>query len=252
MKNDLFNMFSLEGKTILITGASSGIGKSCAINCSRLGAKLILFGRNINNLEKTKSLLHGKGHILFEIDFNDSGQLDKISSDFPVIDGFINSAGILKKIPVKFLTKTIINEVLNINLISPILLIQKLLKLNKINKNSSLVFISSIDGPITGHIGNSLYGASKAGINGFSKSIAVELAPKQIRVNTISPGAIESPMLKNSEISGEQLEQEKLLYPLKRFGDVNEIANAAIFLLSDASLWTTGSNLVIDGGFTII
>jgi NAD(P)-dependent dehydrogenase (short-subunit alcohol dehydrogenase family) len=141
--------------------------------------------------------------------------------------------------------------VLNINFISPVLLSQKIIRARKLNKEGSIVFISSIDGSVVSHIGNSLYASSKGAINAMVRSMALELSAKKIRVNCVTPGMIKTPMVFTDAITPEQIEAEVKLYPLKRYGKPEEIAYAIIYLLSDACSWVTGTNLIIDGGFTL-
>ena len=141
---------------------------------------------------------------------------------------------------------------MNLNFESPVLLIQGLLKRKVINKGASIVYLSSIDGPITGHVGNSVYAASKSAIVGMAKVQAIELATQQIRVNCILPARVETSFIQRDNISEEQVRKNQLSYPLKRYAKPEEIAYYAVYLLSDASSFTTGSSLVIDGGYTLV
>ena len=128
-----------------------------------------------------------------------------------------------------------------------------LLRKKKIQKNSSIIFISSISGVYRSQIGEGGYGATKAALTGYVKSLALELAPQSIRVNTILPGVVETPLLEvsNGTFGEEELDALQQKYPLKRFGRPEDIAHCAVYLLSDASNWMTGSNILIDGGFTL-
>ena len=243
----MYNPFSLAGKTILITGASSGIGKATAIECSKLGAKVIITGRNRLRLEETFSSMSGNAHLLIEADLQYPSDIDMLIDSLPMLDGVVNNAGMTKTIPMAFISEEILLDVLRINTISPILITQKLLKRRKLAKSASIVFTSSISGNSVGVLGNTIYSTTKAAVNGFVKNAALELAPKNIRVNTVCPG-----MLSSGIITEEQLDEERKKYPLKRFGKPEEIAYAIIYLLSDASSFVTGSNLFIDGGFTLL
>lgn len=248
----MYNPFSLAGKTILITGASSGIGKATAIECSKLGAKVIITGRNRLRLEETFSSMSGNAHLLIEADLQYPSDIDMLIDSLPMLDGVVNNAGMTKTIPMAFISEEILLDVLRINTISPILITQKLLKIRKLAKSASIVFTSSISGNSVGVLGNTIYSTTKAAVNGFVKNAALELAPKNIRVNTVCPGMIDTGILSSGIITEEQLDEERKKYPLKRFGKPEEIAYAIIYLLSDASSFVTGSNLFIDGGFTLL
>jgi len=248
----MYNPFTLKGKTILITGASSGIGKATALECSKLGASLIIIGRDKQRLSATYSELDGNNHIQINADLTDESTIDKVIDELPCIDGIANIAGIVKTLPFHFISKKELDKVFDVNFFAPVLLSQKIIKKKKLNKDSSIVFVSSIDGPITAHIGNSIYSASKGAISAISRNMAVDLASKKIRVNSVLPGMTETPLIHGDGITQEQLDIDKNLYPLKRYGDPKEIAWAIIYFLSDASAWTTGSQLIVDGGFTLL
>jgi NAD(P)-dependent dehydrogenase (short-subunit alcohol dehydrogenase family) len=248
----MYNPFSLEGKTILVTGASSGIGKAIAIECSKMGAKLIITARNEGRLNETLSQMEGNGHLIVPADLSkEEGQKFLVDTS-SVLGGLVNCAGIVKTMPFQFVNAESLYEVMNVNFIAPSLVSAQLIKKKKLSKNSSIVFISSISGVLGAVPGNSLYSASKGAINGIVKNMALDLASKGIRVNSINPGAVESHILDAGIITEEQQEEDKKHYPLKRHGKPEEIAYAAIYLLSDASKWITGSNLVIDGGLTLV
>ncbi len=249
--NTPYNPFSLNGKTILVTGASSGIGRATAIECSRMGARVILTGRNEGRLQETFELLEGSSNEKIVIDLNHEDAIAKLTESIPPINGIVHSTGIVKTLPFHFINSEDLNEVFTINFVSPVLLSQKIIKSRKLNKGGSIVFISSIDGPIVSHIGNSLYASSKGAISAMMRSMALELSAKKIRVNCVSPGMINTPLIFTEAITQEQIESEAKLYPLKRYGNPEEIAYAVIYLLSDACSWVTGTNLIIDGGFTL-
>lgn len=247
----IYNPYSLKGKTILITGASSGIGKASAIECAKLGANVILTARNIDRLENTLSLLDGDNHLICVADLNRNEDIANLVDQIPVCDGIVSNAGLTKTLPTSFITESYLNDVLRVNTIAPILLIQMIIKKKKINKNSSIVFTSSISGNKCAVKGNVLYSISKAAIMGFVKNAALDLAPKKIRVNAVLPGMIDTNILETGVITEEQLNDERKKYPLKRFGLPQEVAWGIIYFLSDASAFVTGSELVIDGGFTL-
>lgn len=251
----MYNPFSLEGKAILVTGASSGIGRGIAIECSKMGAKLVVNGRNEQRLNETLSQLKGEGHIAIRANLSDQEGIDVLIEKCPPLNGVVHSAGIPQMCPVKRVDRETITEILNINLITPILLNSILLRKKVLQKKSSIVFISSISGVCVGNVGEATYSTSKGAISGYMKSAAYELASQGTRVNSINPGLVPTRILElsNDVFSAEQLEETtKGKYPLKRYGTPEDIAYAAIYLLSDASSWVTGINLVVDGGYTII
>ena len=243
--------FSLFGKTILVTGASSGIGKSIAIECSRMGAQLILTARNNQRLQETLSLLDGGEHVVFVADLTNDEELTSLVDFLPKLDGVVFNAGISKPIVLSLTDKEDVNDMIETNLLSTINLTRFLVQQKKLKKKSSLVYISSINGNSCSSFGSSLYAASKAAITGFMKGVALELSSKEIRVNSINPGMIETEIFKGSAIGEEELTKDRQKYPLKRYGKPEEVAYAAIFLLSDATQWITGSSLLIDGGYTL-
>ena len=246
----MYNPFSLEGKTILVTGASSGIGKATAIECSKMGAKVVLTGRNETKLQQTYDLLMGNGHLMIVADLSCDVDISTIVEKCPSIDGLVNNAGLSIILPTHFITRDKMEQVMSVNTLAPILLMQQLLKKKKLGKNGSVVFTSSISGPVIAGVGNVMYSTSKAAVCGFVKNAALDLASKNIRVNAVCPGIINTHIWDAGTISEEQLSEEMKKYPLKRFGKPEEVAHAIIYFLSDASSFTTGTNLVIDGGFT--
>lgn len=247
----MYNPFSLEGKTILVTGASSGIGRAAAIECSKMGAKVIITARNEERLSQTLGELEGVGHQMVLCDLNNEEAIDKMVADVPEIQGLINNAGFTKILPVQFLSSGEINSIFQVNTVAPILLLQKLLKKKKLKKGASVVFTSSLAGMGVCTVGNSMYSASKGAISAFIRCVALELAPKYIRVNAVCPGMVDTGILDSGTLTKEQLDEDMKNYPLGRFGKPEEVAWAMIYLLSDASGWTTGTNLILDGGNSI-
>jgi NAD(P)-dependent dehydrogenase (short-subunit alcohol dehydrogenase family) len=245
------NIFSLENKRILITGASSGIGRAIAVLCSQQGAQLIISGRNEDKLTETFGLLSGEGHIILPADINNYNELEKLVDRLPFLDGFVSNAGIAQPLLLQFIEKEDVEKMLNTNAVSSIQLTRLLVKEKKLNRNGSIVFTSSINGNKCAYIGSTIYAASKAMLTGFSKALALELSPKGIRVNTVEPGMIETDLIKDSAISAEELEKDRQKYPLKRYGRPEEVAAAVVYLLSDVTKWMTGTQLLIDGGYTL-
>lgn len=246
-----YNPFSLKDKTILITGASSGIGRATAIECSKLDAKVILVGRNEDRLKETLSLMENQElHTYYKVDITHDEKVDELVSILPGLNGLVNNAGITKTILTQFIKRTNFEEIVENNTVAPILLTSKLLKKKKILKNSSIVFTSSIGGTSIGAIGNGIYSASKAAIEGYVKCACLELSTKNIRVNTVKPGMTNTKLIDDMSMSTEEFELDKKIYPLQRYGEPREIALGIVYLLSDASSWTTGTSLTIDGGYT--
>lgn len=244
----MYNPFSLEGKTILVTGASSGIGRVTAIECSKLGAKLVLTGRNEERLIETAKLLVGDGHVYYLADLSDYDQLTDLVSNLPKLDGFVNNAGIGKTLPIQFLSIEEIEKIFRVNNFAPMLLTKELTRKKKLANPSSIVFTLSIAGNYNVLPGNSMYGNAKTGLSAFVKYVALELAGKGIRCNAVSPGMVNTELIKNLPVSHDDMQKDMQQYPLKRYAEPEEIAYAIIYLLSDAASFVTGSNLVIDGG----
>ncbi len=239
----------MDGKTILITGASSGIGKSIAIECSKMGANIIITARNADRLQETfLELDTSKNNRKIFADLTINDDLDKLVTQLDHLDGIVHSAAIVKLLPFNFIKYEHFQETINANLFAPSLLSQKIVRKKILNQNGSIVFISSIASKVAS-LGNIMYMASKGAINSLARGMALELADKGIRVNCIEPAMIRTHM--TNVISETDLENYRAKFPLKRFGRPEEIAYAAIYLLSDASEWVTGSVMAIDGGVTL-
>lgn len=242
-----FNPFSLEGKTIMVTGASSGIGRSIAITCSKMGAKVIINGRNTAKLQETSSLMEDDSGIIMAGDLTDANALSSIVNALPKLDGLVHCAGLGQRILCKDLMSNNVDEVMNVNFKAPVLLQSEILGQKKINKGASVVFIASI-ASWSPSFGNSVYSASKGAIISYANCLALELAPRKIRVNCISPAMVWTDLITKDGIDEEQLKEDESKYPLKRYGQPEDIANLAVYMLSDASTWMTGSNVKISGG----
>lgn len=243
-----YNPFSLKGKTILVTGASSGIGRATAVECSKLGANVIITARNKERLEKTFSQLEGTGHKMVLADLSDAEQRVALVESCPVLDGISLNAGIVNYVPIRFIKDENLGEMLSVNTISPMVLFTTLLKKKKLNKAASIVFTSSSAGLGRGAIGNGMYTASKGALSAFVSVAAKEVAPQKIRVNAVCPSMIQTEMTVAGALTEEQLQQDMGHYPLGRWGKPEEVAWAIIYLLSDASAFTTGINLRVNGG----
>lgn len=242
-----FNPFTLTGKHILITGASAGIGRAIAVTCSKMGAILQITGRNVNRINETLQLLEGNGHGSKIADLSSERDIESLVEDMPLLDGIVHCAGIGFRKPCKMLTSADIDEVMTSNFKSAVLLQSSLLGHKKINKSASIVFLAS-RAAVSPSIGNSLYSASKGAIISYANCLALELAPRLIRVNCICPAMVWTDLILKGGLAREDLEVEQLKYPLKRYGKPEDVANLAIYLLSDASSWMTGSCIDLTGG----
>lgn len=248
------NPFSLEGKTILVTGASSGIGRSIAIECSKMGAVVVLNGRNEERLQETLCMMKGDSHRMIIADIACQDEIDRLAKEVPTLDGCVLCAGIPQVCPVKYFKRDDIEDIFSVNAIAPMMITSSLVKKKKIRKGSSVVLVESISGVFVGTKGDVSYNASKAALNGFLKGAALELAGQGIRVNAINPGLVPTNILNlTNQVFAESHHTDIMMdsYPLKRYGTPEDIAYGAIYLLSDASSWVTGTNLVIDGGYIL-
>lgn len=242
-----FNPFSLQGKTIFVTGASSGIGQAIAVACSRMGANVVANGRNVQKLETTMSALEGEGNSMLPGDLTKSEDIANMMAQLSKLDGIVHCAGIGHRQPTKLLTEAEIDKVMNTNFRAAVLLQTELLKSKKLNKDGSVVFVASA-APQMPSFGNAVYSASKAAVIGYAKCLALELAPRGIRVNCICPAMVWTDLIMQEGVGREELEQAQQKYPLKRYGQPEDVANLAIYLLSDASKWMTNSCIDITGG----
>lgn len=246
--NAILNTFSIQGKTILITGASSGIGKGIAIACSQMGANVIIQGRNKERLEQTFKEMQEGNHLILTGDLTSSDDIKDIVSCIPdSLNGIVHCAGIGQRKLCKQLEENDLNEIMNTNFKAPVMLQTEILKQKKISKSSSIVFITSI-APENPTIGNSMYCASKGALKAYAKCLALELAPRLIRVNCISPAMVWTDLIYKGGITKEDLLNDEKRYPLKRYGKPEDVANLSIYLLSNASSWVTGSDVLLTGG----
>lgn len=242
----MINPFSLEGHTILVTGASSGIGRGIAVACAEMGANVVLTARNSERLQETLSLMQGEGHIIISADLTDDSQRRQLVDSLPILDGIVHCAGIGSRVPCKNIEQADIDHVLQPNFIAPVLLQTEVLTAKKIKKESSIVFIASRAAEMPS-IGNAVYSASKGAIISYAKCLALELAPRKVRVNCICPAMVWTDLALTGA-SREQLEEAEQRYPLKRYGQPEDVAYLAVYMLSDVSTWMTGSCVDITGG----
>jgi NAD(P)-dependent dehydrogenase (short-subunit alcohol dehydrogenase family) len=245
----MYNPYSLEGKTVLVTGASSGIGRATAIECSKLGAKVVITARHEERLKETLSALEGDGHQLILCEMTSDDDLTNLVETVPVLDGLVCNAGINKLVPIRQLKAEDLNHIFEVNTFSSIILLQKLMKKKKLAEDASVVYTSSISGIGAAAVGESMYIASKGALSAFVKAAALECSKKGIRVNAVCPGMVKTEMSDAYDLNEGDNEDLKN-YPLGRYANPVDIAWAIIYLLSNASSWVTGTNLVIDGGLT--
>lgn len=248
-----FNPFSLAGKRILVTGSSSGLGQAIALDCARMGARIIATGRDAERLQHTLAALHeisAADHVVVSAELTTAQGRDKVLEAVDgEIHGVVHAAGISRLCPVRMMSEAHLREVHGINVDAPMLLTQGLLKGNRIAKDGSILFIASIAAHI-GVAGVGAYSGTKAALIAMARCLAMEVVKRRIRVNCLSPALVETPLLEATAQMLGSLDQQRAAYPLG-FGKPEDIANAAIFMLSPASRWVTGTTLVMDGGLTI-
>lgn len=242
-------MGSLTGKHILVTGASSGMGKVFARMIAAEGAVVSLLARNEERLTQTLNSLNGEGHKVFVCDLTDDEQIKKVATELNPIDGAVFCAGINEYVPLKFVSQSKIEPIFKTNFYSQVILTQSLVKKKQINKGASLVFISSLSSKL-GVPGTLLYASSKAALDSAVRVMAAEMAPQGIRVNSICPGIVKTEMLSETNISEEQFVEQEKEYPLG-LGTPEDVGYAVLFHLSDGSRWLTGQNMIIDGGYSL-
>lgn len=243
----MYNPFSLQGKTVLVTGASSGIGRQTAVECSKLGARLVVTARSEERLQETLAMLEGEGHTSLTADLTKAEDVQRLAEACPVLDGVVHNAGIVRSKPIAFYAREDLDAVFSANAFAPMLLNRWLLKKKKLAQGGSIVFTSSV-ASVRANLGNGIYGSSKAALTAYMRYCAKELAAKRIRVNAVHPGMVETKLIHGGAISEEDMKKDAAKYPLGRYGRPEEIAWAIIYFLSDASAWTTGTSLFVDGG----
>lgn len=253
---NVFNPFSLEGKTIVISGAASGIARQCAISCSRMGAKLILLDLNEVGLQETMTLVERpEEHYWAVVNLTDRERVKEVVAEGVAkagkVSGLLNCAGISTTLPLNSVKEDTLDKFFKVNVYTGYYLTQEICRrVNLSEGGASVVFFSSVAGSY-GEAGKSVYGMTKGALKAVAKSLAVELARKNVRVNSISPGVIVTPINQNlPHIADPEKRAALEAQHLLGLGKTTDIANACIYLLSDASRWVTGINLFVDGGFT--
>lgn len=248
-------MIDFKGKKILITGASSGIGRATAIQASRYGAKVIIVGRKPEELGITLQQMNGCNHQSFVIDFMSddlSLSLKAMFKQVGQIDGLFHCAGVHFTSPLKVQDISNTELLFKINVFSAMTVIKELRKKNNHNSMCSVVLMSSASA-ILGEAAISAYASSKSAIIGLTKSLAAELVTDGMRVNCISAGIVKTAMTDKlfDGLDPSYVQAIESKHALG-FGEPSDVANAALFLLSSSSKWITGTNLVIDGGYTAV
>lgn len=235
----------LTGKTILITGASSGIGRQSAILISRLGGKVFITGRDPEKLKATFDQLEGDGHRMEAADLTDEQRMDLLVKTLPELNGMVHGAGIIGPTPAKFIRQGNIDKLLRINFEVPVLLTGKALLHKKLQSSSSIIFFSSIVTK-SPYFGGALYASAKAALEAYAQTLALEMVPRKIRSNILSPALVNTPLLTdparegNPEIVDDSIQRYLKKYPMG-IGEPQEVANAVAFLLSDESKWISGA-----------
>ncbi len=241
--------FSLAGKRILVTGASSGIGRQIAISCAQLGAQLVCVGRNSERLASTVAELEGDGHSQIVANLTETAELERIAAECGPLSGGVHAAGIARLVPFRMIGKPHMDEIFATNTYAPILLTRALLAKRRIAAKGSIVFIASVASHV-GPMASATYAASKAALLGMMRTLGQEVAKQGIRANCIAPGYVRTPLLDGLNQSGGNIDDLFALAPLG-LGEPEDVAHATAFFLSDASRWITRNHFVIDGGLTI-
>ncbi len=243
------NAFDLTGKTVLVTGASSGLGRQTAITASEYGARVVITGRNATRLEETFLSLKGEGHQQILADLTIQADIDRLVTALPILDGVVHSTGISELSPARFITGEIIAKTFRISFDASILLTAGILGKKKLAKgSSSIVFISSISTRYP-FVGGAMYISAKAALEAYARVLALELASRGTRVNCVAPAFVRTPMLDEtaenfSQEAVDKIEQRQLM----GLGDPVDVANTIVFYLADASKWVSGTNLILGGG----
>jgi NAD(P)-dependent dehydrogenase (short-subunit alcohol dehydrogenase family) len=242
--------FSLEGKKILITGAGSGIGRATAIIASKMGATVLLIDISEEGMIETLSMLDEQlsGHQMYVLDLTNSEAVKSLVERIDNLDGLVNNAGISNSRPVQMIREEDFDRVVGLNTKAPMILTNLLYKKKKLNKGASIVFTSSLAGLYTFTPANGLYSLSKSALTSYAKSCAVEFAGRGIRSNCVNPSMVNTHLKESLSFSEEEYKKDIEKYPLKRYAEPEEVANAIVFLLSDAASYITGHTLLVDGG----
>jgi NAD(P)-dependent dehydrogenase (short-subunit alcohol dehydrogenase family) len=245
-----YNPFSLQGKKVLVTGAGSGIGRAIAVAASKMGASIVMVDISKEGLEQTGALLDHPEyqHQQYVVDLTDSEAIGALVESIDGLDGLVNNAGIPNTRPLQMIREEDFDRVVGLNTKAPVLLTNLLYKKKKLNKGASIVFTSSLAGLYTFTPANGLYSLSKSALTSYAKSCAVEFAARGIRSNCVNPSMVNTHLKDSLSFSEEEYQKDIEKYPLRRYAEPEEVANAVIFLLSDAASYITGHTLLVDGG----
>lgn len=242
--------FSLQGKTILVTGASSGLGRQIAISSAAQGARVVITGRDAGRLQATFDSLAGAGHVQLCAELTSAEERERLVQCVSALDGVVHCAGKQMLSPLRQLSESLMTEMYNVNFLAPVMLTQRLLQKNVIAQQASIVFLLSTAAHI-GTRGVGPYSAMKSALLGIIRCLALEQAKRKVRVNGISPSVVLTPMwVGGGEDQAEHRKAQEARHPLG-LGTPEDVANAALYLLSDASRWVTGTTLVMDGGVVV-
>jgi NAD(P)-dependent dehydrogenase (short-subunit alcohol dehydrogenase family) len=249
-RSETANPFSLAGKVILVTGASSGIGRETCAAVARAGGTVIATGRDQSRLDETLAILDGAGHRAITADLTLPADRTSLIGELASLDGIVHAAGITAQVPFRFLSEKHLGEIHRINYEAPILLTQMILKNRAIADGGSIVFITST-AAFLGLKALTAYSASKGAVTAAARVLALELAPRKIRCNCVAPAMVETPMASQTEaaVSAETMNEHRKLYPLG-FGKPEDVGNTTVFLLADSGRWITGTTIVLDGGYS--
>lgn len=240
-----YNPFTLEGKTILVTGASSGIGRATAVECSKMGATVVLTARNEERLQETLSMMEGEGHTVISADLTDEEDITRLVGVLPMLDGVAYIAGAVNVKCLKYFSPKSVQSLFDVNTFSSVYLTRSLIKSKKINMKASLVFLSSISSSLNPCSGNGIYSMTKAAIEAFSRQCAIELKDKEIRSNAILPGMVDTELITAFDY---YREYDEKYYIGGHYGNPKDVALMVVYLMSNASTFITGSSIVMDGG----
>jgi NAD(P)-dependent dehydrogenase (short-subunit alcohol dehydrogenase family) len=250
----IFSSDCLSGKRILVTGASSGLGRETAVHLSRCGAKLTVMGRDAGRLQETFDSLEGRGHALALGDLTDADAtaqaVEAVAKESGPLHGVFHSAGTSLVLPAKLTKNHHLDELFGAAVRGALGIARAAGKKNVVADGGSLLFMSSVSS-LRGRAGMVGYSAAKAAVDGMVRALAAELAGRRIRVNSIVSGAVATAMHNEFvETVNETLVANYRNLHMLGFGEPGDIANAAVFLMSDASAWITGTGMVVDGGYT--
>lgn len=242
------NPFSLAGRRLLVTGASSGIGRQIAISCAEMGGTVVLTGRHGERLHDTLGHLAGSGHRAVAADLLETGAIDRVVADAGALDGVVHAAGIARMVPFRMISHAHLGDVLGLNVHAPLLLTKALLAKRSLQQGASIVFVGAVASEV-GPVATAVYSASKAALLGAARTLALEVAKHKMRANVLSPGYVRTPLLDALGRNGAKIDELLDITPLG-LGEPIDVAHAAVFLLSDASRWMTRSLFIADGGLT--